>query len=1282
MALRRSRPTGLLVTNGAIPLHSSMDYKLASSRRPAKAVGYPAQGRGADGDGGGTAGTSLAGVVAASVSNNQHSETPHPAASSRRAAGSNRDLPPLLNMGQTLAPKRAGGKLPDGAEAGPSDPPIQLTRRSFRIATWNMCGQGTREKPSSTEKLRFIEQLLTVENIDVVVLTETHTTSLQGSRRVQVLEQSGLATRAGVAILTKAGAGWDVLHKEVIIPGHAIMVHLSHRMSRESFWVLGVYRDISKGQLSLLDFYERLHGRLAAFVRRQAKTHWGGCFAASDWNFVEFAGDRFPTARADTAPERLLTCFNKIKDLCSLRDTAGRDPAPSFWSYSKRTSHGQSYSRLDRIYKPSHGWLNNTVVPIDTGKSDHRLIMVEVHMKTPRIEKAVPAPKLPSLDILDKSRDFWPAVLQFWGSLTGSAAISLETWKVFKDQTLAAGIREAKAMKAKKKKDWVQALRKVCIPPEQIMDAVTWANRQVWSKRTPPARTPAKWPAAIPAYEVTPKQSRHFVPSKDSPWKTPIRQHDNGPSGTTAARPRFAKPANDKPVTALVQDKVAAFTKASKDKWEKLTRTHSSEWFKQSSNKELDERGSRASVSVEGLRRPDKDVAHTDLKGMTAVAKDYFHILHTPEPLDGARAAAQDALLEEVRLQGRSRPNPNPDDIVEGPFTRKEMMSLLSKMPNTAPGPDGIPYAFWKRLIKILAGLQDSDAPPRTFWSVFSSLTKDIAERGSSREGFKDANISLFYKKGDPTLVSNYRPISSMNTDCKMYTNLINARLAPWAVSKLHPDQKGFVPGRLMNEHTRLVSEVVHLCNATDTPGFIVGLDQAKAYDRVDQFWLLRVLVAFGLPASLVLLISDLTNGCRSRVRINGGYSPYFTMKRGVRQGDPLSCLLFNFSIEPLAIKLRDKIVGLSVQGLAPVKVMLYADDVNLFLCSQDSTQEVSNCLADISYTIGSKFNLEKTDVKLVGPHAFQLQCFIDQDMGGSSIPGAHILPPADPLQVLRVWVGSRDNALPRWRQIDTHIKKIISQWRAIGASVRNRSLLAKALMLSRCHFLLDGNGIPPHMLWKISGKISNFVRGKFSAMAFKTLEAPLDEGGLNSPSLTTRKYATDLKFLSDLITGDQHMPWKQWTWTDLKMASSTSRAGTYGGLNPFLQLAYTKPSLLQDRISQAFLTARRFGIDLACSTPSTQARMKAPILNHPALPRPSSQRFLKVLKLRQVRVSKVIHLYAPPPMHGTSLGKTLHTMRQAVESSAWSPLENYGSGPRDKSINVWPNMDGPLGCV
>jgi len=317
------------------------------------------------------------------------------------------------------------------------------------------------------------------------------------------------------------------------------------------------------------------------------------------------------------------------------------------------------------------------------------------------------------------------------------------------------------------------------------------------------------------------------------------------------------------------------------------------------------------------------------------------------------------------------------------------------------------------------------------------------------------------------------------------------------------------------------------------------------------------------------------------------------------------------------------------VQGLDPVKVMLYADDINLFLGSKDSVQEISACLARVSYAIGSKFNMEKTDVKPVGPHAFQVQCYERQDMAGSALPRAYILPPEDPLRILGVWIGSRNNASHRWAQIDSHIKKIISQWHAIGASMRNRSLLAKALMLSRCHFLLDGNGIPPGFLWRISNRIMGFMRGKFSAMLYSTIEALLVEGGLNNPSLATRKYAVDLKFLSDLVTGDQTAPWKKWTWADLRMASSSSRAGKYHGLNPFIQMAYTKPLLLQERVSQAFMTAWKFGLDMDSSVPSLPARWNARVLNHPALPRLHSSTLPRIVELGRKGIRTVGQLYS-----------------------------------------------------
>ena len=104
-----------------------------------------------------------------------------------------------------------------------------------------------------------------------------------------------------------------------------------------------------------------------------------------------------------------------------------------------------------------------------------------------------------------------------------------------------------------------------------------------------------------------------------------------------------------------------------------------------------------------------------------------------------------------------------------------------------------------------------------------------------------------------------------------------------------------------------------------------------------------------------------------------------------------------------------------------------------------------------------------------------------------------------------------------------------------------NQVLVAKSLMLSRCYWLLDSNSIPGVWLWCISNKIMRFIRGSFSRSPYSYLEAPLVDGGLNCPSLITRKAAYDLKFLGDLISSPQDTPWKVWTTKDLTRSTQHS---------------------------------------------------------------------------------------------------------------------------------------------
>ena len=635
---------------------------------------------------------------------------------------------------------------------------------------------------------------------------------------------------------------------------------------------------------------------------------------------------------------------------------------------------------------------------------------------------------------------------------------------------------------------------------------------------------------------------------------------DLGPWPSDPIGPWFPAmvPAPQTSIADLLDSRVSLRRASTLRKYRAMVDSHSSAWFHLSSNEEADERGSRASVSVDGLRHLARDIASTSLSTMLPIARSYFTELHTPLPLDPARSRLQVSLLDEVRAAYGALASPDP---VAGPFSLQEVRSLRPKMHNTAPGPDGIQNGFWKALAARVDSLEGDSSPPLSFWEAYRELTDDLRSRGTSRCHFKDANLSLFFKKGDPTLVANYRPISSMNTDCKMYTNLVNSRLAPWAVAKLHMDQKGFVPNRLITEHTRLAVEVAHLSNSTGTDGFLVSLDQAKAYDRTDLAWLIRVLEAMGLCPDLVSLISDIVYGCHTRVRINGAYSRPYTLERGVRQGDPLSCLLYAFSIEPMGMRLRDAIVGISTHGLPPVKLIMYADDMNLFLSTADDLPLIKSTLDASSLAIGSKFNYEKTDILLVGTPAHRALPSSDFPEIHSCFTGAFILPPGSPLRVLGVWVSSPDFAAARWTQISAHISKLIRQWNAIGASMRNRVLLTKALLMSRCYYLLDGNGIPPRVLIQISQKILRFVRGRFSSAPYSILSAPLSEGGLDCPSLVHRRLAYDAKFVGDMISAPLDVPWKVWARADLQFASHNGTP-TNGGVCLFCPLSSTLTSL------------------------------------------------------------------------------------------------------------------------
>lgn len=105
-------------------------------------------------------------------------------------------------------------------------------------------------------------------------------------------------------------------------------------------------------------------------------------------------------------------------------------------------------------------------------------------------------------------------------------------------------------------------------------------------------------------------------------------------------------------------------------------------------------------------------------------------------------------------------------------------------------------------------------------------------------------------------------------------------------------------------------------------------------------------------------------------VKVKGGLTRPVPVKRGIRQGCPISGLLYSIAIEPLLAWLGGKVSGLSLPGLfnhTPVIVSAYADDVNVFLKDEKDISMLKQGLQLFEDASSAKVNWTKTEACLIG---------------------------------------------------------------------------------------------------------------------------------------------------------------------------------------------------------------------------------------------------------------------------------------------------------------------------
>jgi hypothetical protein len=227
------------------------------------------------------------------------------------------------------------------------------------------------------------------------------------------------------------------------------------------------------------------------------------------------------------------------------------------------------------------------------------------------------------------------------------------------------------------------------------------------------------------------------------------------------------------------------------------------------------------------------------------------------------------------------------EPLVPEPSDSEVEMATEKLKRHKSPGIDQIPA----ELIK---------AGGRTIGSEIHKLINSIWNKEELLEQWKESIIVPIYeyKEGDKTDCSNYRGISVLSTTYKILSNILLSRLTPYAEEIIGDHQYGFRHNRSTTDHILCICQILEKKWEYNEAVHQLFIDFKKAYNSVRMEVLYNILIQFGIPIKLVRLVKMCLNETYSRVQVGKHLSDTFPITNGLKQGDALSPLLFNFALE------------------------------------------------------------------------------------------------------------------------------------------------------------------------------------------------------------------------------------------------------------------------------------------------------------------------------------------------------------------------------------------------
>ena len=279
-----------------------------------------------------------------------------------------------------------------------------------------------------------------------------------------------------------------------------------------------------------------------------------------------------------------------------------------------------------------------------------------------------------------------------------------------------------------------------------------------------------------------------------------------------------------------------------------------------------------------------------------------------------------------------------------------EVLKKLRSLSNSAPGKDRVEYRHLRT------------ADPKC--EVLAAIFNRCMDENDVPPEWKDSVTILIHKKGDADEISNFRPIALMSSIYKLLMSVIAKRLVNFAIDSelLSASQKSARPTEGCYEHSFLLQSLVLDAKRLQKNVFLAWLDLRNAFGSVPHEVIEITLSHLGVPQSVVELIKNIYTDANTVVRTPAGLTSEIPLLSGVKQGCPLSPILFNLSIE---IILRSVLVKADVVGPAkhhgiPISILAYADDLVLITRDKAKLQQLLDSASETASLIGLEFRPDK----------------------------------------------------------------------------------------------------------------------------------------------------------------------------------------------------------------------------------------------------------------------------------------------------------------------------------